>query len=81
MSWADPSEGFNWTGPGVEPFWHNTFPNPQQGFCGVCGSSIAAQDHGDAELVDVTMVSLDDRSDMTPERQSFAPMPSRGFRS
>ncbi|MEU2258433.1 GFA family protein [Nocardia xishanensis] len=74
MSWVDfPREGFEWSGPGGEPVWYNTFPDSQRGFCGICGSSVAAQDDGDAELVGVTMMSLDDHSDLTPERQSFRP--------
>ncbi|WP_419150655.1 GFA family protein [Nocardia vinacea] len=72
MSWVDfPREGFEWTGPGGEPFWYNTFPDSQRGFCGVCGSSIAAQDDGSAELVGVTMKSLDDHSSLVPVHQSF----------
>ncbi|MFF2555202.1 GFA family protein [Nocardia sp. NPDC058058] len=74
MSWVDfPRDGFEWTGPGGEPIWYNTFPDSQRGFCGVCGSSVAAQDDSDAELVGVTMMSLDDHSALVPERQSFRP--------
>ncbi|MFQ6329180.1 GFA family protein [Nocardia sp. CWNU-33] len=74
MSWVDfPREGFEWTGPGGEPVWYNTFPDSQRGFCGVCGSSVGAQDDGDAKLVGVTMMSLDDHTGLVPERQSFRP--------
>ncbi|MEU4345669.1 hypothetical protein AB0H00_31205 [Nocardia sp. NPDC023852] len=69
MSWVDfPRDGFEWTGPGGEPVWYNTFPDSQRGFC---GSSVAAQDDGDAELVGVTMMSLDDHSALVPVHQSF----------
>ncbi|MET8871598.1 hypothetical protein [Nocardia sp. NPDC004604] len=54
-----------------ELFWYNTFADSQRGFCGNSGSSVAAQHDGDAELVGVTMMSLDDRSGLVPERQSF----------
>ncbi|MBF6354195.1 GFA family protein [Nocardia higoensis] len=72
MSWVDfPRDGFKWTGPGGEPVWYNTFPDSRRDFCGECGSSIAAQDDGDAELIGVTMMSLDDHTDLVPERQSL----------
>ena len=71
MSWVSfPEEGFEWTGPGGEPTWFETFPQICRGFCPVCGSSVASK--GDeAGLVGVTLVSLDDHSGLIPERQSF----------
>ncbi|MFJ4651134.1 hypothetical protein ACIP5Y_07650 [Nocardia sp. NPDC088792] len=34
---------------------------------------MAAQDDGDAELVGVTLMSLDDHTGLVPERPSFRP--------
>ncbi len=71
MAWVDlPSEGFRWTGPGGEPSWFNTFPDNRRGFCPVCGGNVCAVDEG-ADSITVTMMSLDDHSDLIPERQSF----------
>ncbi|WTZ55065.1 GFA family protein [Nocardia sp. NBC_01388] len=73
MSWVSfPSEGFEWTGPGGEPTWFETFPQICRGFCPSCGSTMASK--GDEEgLVGVTMMSLDDHTSLVPERQSFRP--------
>ena len=72
MSWVDfPADGFEWTGEGGEPTWFNTWPTTQRGFCGQCGSSIAARDEG-GDIIGVTMTSLEDHSQLVPERQSFA---------
>ena len=72
MSWIDfPAAGFEWVGPGGEPTWFNTWPTTQRGFCDQCGTSIAARDEG-ADIVGVTMTSLDDHSQFEPEKQSFA---------
>ncbi|MCM6774468.1 GFA family protein [Nocardia sp. CDC159] len=72
MSWVDfPMDGFEWTGPGGEPTWFDTFPGEtKRGFCPKCGSSVAAEDYGDA-IVGVTMMSLDNHDGLEPERQSF----------
>lgn len=71
MAWVDfPLDGFEWTGPAGEPQWHATFPTTKRGFCGVCGSTVAAIDNGDDKM-GVTMMSLDDHSGLVPEHQSF----------
>ncbi|MBH0780423.1 GFA family protein [Nocardia sp. NEAU-351] len=72
MAWVGfPADILIWTGPGGEPTWYETYPRIARGFCSICGSTVAAK--GDApESVGVTMMSLDDHSDLTPLHQSFA---------
>ncbi|WP_327102036.1 GFA family protein [Nocardia vinacea] len=70
MAWVDfPIEGFEWVGPGGEPRWYTTWPTTARGFCGNCGSTIAALDVG-GTAIGVTMMSLDDHSDLVPVHQS-----------
>ncbi|MET9284807.1 hypothetical protein ABZ531_21935 [Nocardia beijingensis] len=72
MSWVSfPLESFQWTGPGGEPTWFETFPQICRGFCPVCGSPVASK--GDeAGLIGVTIMALDDHAGLVPVKQSFA---------
>jgi len=72
MSWVDFAvDGFKWTGEGGEPTWHKTWPTTSRGFCPECGSSVAGHDD-DGERMGVTIMSLDDSSDVIPIHQSSA---------
>ncbi|WP_024799703.1 GFA family protein [Nocardia sp. BMG51109] len=71
MAWVDfANDTFEWTGPGGEPHWYATFPTTRRGFCPTCGSTVAALDD-DAEMMGVTLMSLDDHTSLVPEHQSF----------
>jgi hypothetical protein len=71
MAWVDlPLDGFAWTGPGGEPSWYFTFPDSRRGFCPNCGSNLCAQDSG-ADTICVTIVTLDDHTQLRPLSQSF----------
>lgn len=71
MAWVGfPADRFTWTGPGGEPQWYATFPTTKRGFCPTCGSTIAALDDG-SDDIGITMMALDDHSDITPVHQSF----------
>lgn len=53
-----PMSGLTWTG--VEPTWFDTHPGKTaRGFCGTCGSHIAARDHGDDTLIGILATALD----------------------
>ena len=65
-----PREAFEWTGPGGEPTWFNTFPDSQARAHGGVYRVCCGADDGEAKLVGVTM-SLDDHCGLVPERQSF----------
>lgn len=72
MAWVDlPLDGFRWTGSEGEPTWFHTFPDSKRGFCSTCGANVCAVDV-DADTVCVTMMSLDEHTDLVPERQSFS---------
>lgn len=76
MAWTGfPVATFAWTGPGGEPRWFETFPGQtKRGFCGTCGSHIAAIDPG-AQFMGVTIPSLDEphQPEFAPIHQSFSP--------
>lgn len=72
MAWVGfPEAALSWVGVGGEPRWFETYPGIGRGFCPVCGSTVASR--GDAAGgVGVTMISLDDHSDLVPVHQSFS---------
>lgn len=54
-----PMSGLEWTGEGGEPTWFDTYPETARGFCGGCGTHIAARDHGDATTIGILATALD----------------------
>lgn len=65
-----PLKGLRWEG---KPTWFDTFPDEtKRGFCAICGSSVAAIDHGDT-LIDINTAALDNQDDprLVPVNQSF----------
>ncbi|MFI5643159.1 GFA family protein [Kitasatospora sp. NPDC051705] len=55
-----PLAGLSWTGDHGEPTWYDTHAGrTMRGFCPVCGSHIAALDHGDTALVGILVTALD----------------------
>ncbi|MFE3387386.1 MULTISPECIES: GFA family protein [Streptomyces griseus group] len=53
-----PTAGLKWTGD--EPVWFDTHPGKTaRGFCGACGSHIAARDYGDSEIIGILATALD----------------------
>jgi hypothetical protein len=68
-----PLEGLAWTGEGGEPTWFDTHQGKtKRGFCPVCGSHLAAFDHGDT-TIGINVTALDERDDprLMPVNQSF----------
>ncbi|MFD5920688.1 GFA family protein [Kitasatospora sp. NPDC058201] len=56
-----PTVGLEWTGEGGEPTWYDTYPGEtSRGFCGTCGSHIAARDYGDDTMIGILATALDD---------------------
>ncbi|MEV0537822.1 GFA family protein [Kitasatospora sp. NPDC050463] len=52
--------GLEWTGEGGEPTWYDTYPGKtSRGFCGTCGSHIAARDYGDDTIIGILATALD----------------------
>ncbi|MFE4304733.1 GFA family protein [Streptomyces sp. NPDC056891] len=56
-----PADGLEWTGEGGEPTWFDTYPGKTaRGFCGTCGTHIAARDYGDdATIIGILATALD----------------------
>ncbi|MFF3503483.1 GFA family protein [Streptomyces sp. NPDC003247] len=55
-----PMAGPKRTGEGGEPTWYDTCPGrTARGFCGGCGSHIAARGHGDDTVVGILATALD----------------------
>lgn len=55
-----PMAGLKWTGEGGEPTWYDTYPGKTaRGFCGGCGSHIAARDYGDDTVIGILATALD----------------------
>jgi hypothetical protein len=53
-----PMAGLEWIG--VEPAWFDTYPGKTaRGFCGACGSHIAARDYGDDTIIGILATALD----------------------
>lgn len=53
-----PMAGLKWTG--AEPTWFDTHPGKTaRGFCGRCGTHIAARDHGDNKVIGILATALD----------------------
>ncbi|MFF6772703.1 GFA family protein [Streptomyces sp. NPDC012637] len=56
-----PMAGLEWTG--AEPTWFDTYPGKTaRGFCGACGSHIAARDYGDDTIIGILATALDDHA-------------------
>lgn len=54
-----PMAGLRWTGQD-EPTWYDTYPGKTaRGFCGTCGSHVAARDYGDDTLIGILATALD----------------------
>ncbi|MGV9835800.1 GFA family protein [Nocardia niigatensis] len=71
VAWVGfPIDRFTWTS--GEPRWHPTYPTTDRGFCGDCGSFLAARDsEGEFEkTIGITMMALDDHHGLTPVHQS-----------
>ncbi|MGW4895049.1 GFA family protein [Kitasatospora sp. NPDC004240] len=50
--------GLEWTG--AEPTWFDTYEGrTTRGFCGMCGSHIAARDYGDDTIIGILATALD----------------------
>ncbi|MFD8978565.1 GFA family protein [Streptomyces sp. NPDC059564] len=55
-----PMDGLKWTGEG-EPTWYDTHPGKTaRGFCGGCGTHLAARDYGDDTIIGFLATALDD---------------------
>ncbi|MFE9424264.1 GFA family protein [Kitasatospora sp. NPDC006697] len=55
-----PMSGLTWTGEGGEPTWYDTYEGKTaRGFCGNCGSHIAARDYGDDTIIGILATALD----------------------
>ena len=55
-----PMAGLRWTGPGGEPTWYDTYPSKTaRGFCGTCGSPIAARDYDNDTIIGILATALD----------------------
>ncbi|MFF8837518.1 aldehyde-activating protein [Streptomyces sp. NPDC015130] len=55
--------GLTWIGEGGEPTWYDTYPGrTARGFCGRCGSHVAARDHGDDTIIGILVTALDDHT-------------------
>ncbi|MGW3387450.1 GFA family protein [Streptomyces cinereoruber] len=59
--WAGfPAAGLQWTGEGGEPTWYDTHPSKTaRGFCGECGSHVAARDYGDDSVIGILATAID----------------------
>ncbi|MFF3957451.1 GFA family protein [Streptomyces sp. NPDC001890] len=59
--WAGfPMAGLKWTGESGEPTWYDTYPGQTaRGFCGGCGSHIAARDYGNDTIIGILATALD----------------------
>lgn len=80
VAWADvPVSSFTWTGSG-EPAWYNTYPDSKRGFCATCGSSVCVVDEG-ADLMGLTLMSLDDPSGVDPVSLSYSETAPKWFRA
>ncbi|MGW6202301.1 GFA family protein [Streptomyces sp. NPDC055089] len=54
------ADGLKWIGEG-EPTWFDTHPGKTaRGFCGACGTHIAARDYGDGTMIGILATALDD---------------------
>jgi len=54
------ADGLEWTGEG-EPAWFDTHPGKTaRGFCGRCGTHLAARDYGDDTMIGFLATALDD---------------------
>ncbi|MFE2915231.1 aldehyde-activating protein [Kitasatospora indigofera] len=55
-----PLAGLSWTGERGEAAWYDTHAGKtRRGFCPVCGSHIAALDHGETAVVGILVTALD----------------------
>lgn len=55
-----PMDGLEWTGED-EPTWFDTYPGETaRGFCGKCGTHLAARDYGDDTVIGFLATALDD---------------------
>lgn len=71
VAWGDfPSRSLEWEGPGGAPALFRSSPGTQRAFCPRCGSTLAAIDDG-SETVCLTLATLDDPDQFTPEAYSF----------
>ena len=64
-----------WTGTG-QLTWYDTYPGKTaRGFCGSCGTHIAARDYDNDTLIGILATALDDRSDpaLTPTNLNRIP--------
>ncbi|MFE1790661.1 GFA family protein [Streptomyces sp. NPDC059525] len=53
-----PMDGLKWTG--TDPNWFDTHPGKTaRGFCGTCGSHLAARDHGNDMAIGILATALD----------------------
>ncbi|MFE9137949.1 GFA family protein [Streptomyces sp. NPDC007355] len=53
------ADGLQWTGED-QPTWFDTYPGEtSRGFCGTCGTHIAARDYGDDTMIGILATALD----------------------
>ncbi|KJY26795.1 hypothetical protein VR44_29155 [Streptomyces katrae] len=70
-------DGLKWTG--TDPNWFDTHPGKTaRGFCGTCGSHLAARDHGNDMAIGILATALDHHH--RPRPGPHQPEPARRSR-